>query len=292
MDFLNKSFEDKKIIDMRRPILVSMESFTMMKDFDVVNDDGSVIKATLQIVDEISRNDCYYSADDLLASIRDSRFVQENINNKTWFGEEEHPPRNSDYARLMLIDKNEISHRIDKYWLEDDRIMGIVQWATPRGPNIQRTLMEHGSNFGFSLRAHTPNYIKRQKADGTPYIEKKYPMNVVTYDFIRGMTGHRKARLIDPDKFKAMNVDSGSKSPRTTISYEGGGYDIIFENPADQIRDLMVSGESADILYDIFGVDITSSNIQLLDGDRVSVESGGQSLNVPLHSLVMSKIIK
>ena len=59
-----------KLIDMSKPIIVTMESFSSLKDAKLISDDGSKFEVTLINCDTISRNRTYYPLSDVTASMQ------------------------------------------------------------------------------------------------------------------------------------------------------------------------------------------------------------------------------
>jgi hypothetical protein len=269
------------LVDLRRPILVTTESFNYLKDLEVVNDDASEIRATLIQFDELSRNKAEYPRDDLMRSMNESRYVQENYRNKTWFGELEHPPADAKMDRFMFVEPTRYCWLIKKYWEEGDCLKAICAFVPPLGTEIvQKIIQTQGSNWAASLRAYTPNFIKKQGSSGE-YIVKKYPMYPVTFDAV-SCPGLFKARLVDPNKFQAE-----------AFGKESACRNIIFNQPEETLRSMLMSSENAPIIEDLFGIDFKRAKMLLTRDDRLEVTSeSGIKMTLPMNTYLVGEALK
>lgn len=294
MDFRSQE-RASTLIDLRRPILVTLESFAVLKDAQVVNDDASEIRIPLIQFDTLSRNNAEYPADDLIRSIKESRFVQENYNQKTWFGELEHPPQGSPMERFMFIEPTRYAWLIKNYTIERDMMMATCAFVPPLGDAIpQKIIAKHGSNYAASLRAYTPHFVKKQGPNGE-FIVKKYPMYPVTFDCV-STPGLYKARMIDPDKYPSMAQGRESASGLIVpgaASNEHFVQNIVFKNPEESIKSMILSEgrENLRILEDLFGFDSKKSKIVLNSKDQVEISSENVKLQVPLNSYLVGQAL-
>jgi hypothetical protein len=233
---VNSIVSKGKLIDFNKPIVCSIESFVSegAAKVDIIDEKKRIVQTRLAELGTISRNRCFYGIEEVMRSLKESRYVQENLSQNTWFGEKEHPPRNCDMKRFMKIDDDRISHSIRKYWFDGEFISGIVQYIPPWGPSIWDWITNADANMAFSLRIYTPNYIEKQDGNGK-YIVKSYPMYPVTFDCVN-TPGYRKCRINDPDSFAAQNsnyLESG-KMGKEEAGFEG--FDWLVENPKKQIQ--------------------------------------------------------
>lgn len=285
-----------KVLDLRRPILVTMESFSHLKDAHLVSDDGSIFEATLIECDVVSRNRTLYQLEDVMASMQDRR-VQEKIDNKVFMGEGEHPYSESEEAlplkRLMRVEPSRWSHRVDNYWADGNCIRGTVQWAGPLGDMYRRMLVEHGSNLAMSIRAYTPNYIKKRDDNGD-YVIKKHLMFIAAYDVVT-LPGLSRARIMDPEAYSEISkrdkISISSNKDIVTKTTESL-VEVTYKNPINEIRDIMHSEEGANIMCDLFGVNVDSTQMTISGKNTLSViTEEGVRLDLPLSRTILSDIL-
>lgn len=269
------------IVDLTRPILVSMESFQALTDMKVVSDDGMRWHVTLMSFDKLSRNNNLYPADDTIKSFAESTFIQENLRNRTLYGEAEHPPADASLARFLSLEPTRYAWNILSIENKGDRFEGDVCLCDPLGtsiilPNIKR----FGSNYASSCRIYTPNFVKKSGPNGKYYI-KKYRMHPITFDCV-GMPGLVNCRLIDGNAYQPGKVDTSVESTR----------DILFTNPEETIKEMLKSSESAKVLSDYVGADLANSAcIVGKNKVRYSTEDGIQ-VDIPLNQHLLNELFK
>lgn len=277
-----------KIIDLSRPVLVSMETFSFIKQEGIVSNDGKLVESALIECDAFSRNPAFYPGVDLRESMLLPR-VAERVDNKTFYGEAGHPASDDpekpiSIQRLMRVEDSRVSHAIDKWWFKDNIMYGLVRWCGPFGQDFQDRLVG-GSNLAFSLRAYTPNYIKKTDGPNGEYIIKKHPMFITSFDCVH-LPGLYKARIIDPDVFKANSLNEPKinlKDYKGALGIEAftGGVQIEFDC-ANVINDLSQSNEGLKILSDMYEIDFKNSDITLKPGHRMEVKTAeGLKLSIP-----------
>lgn len=292
MDFISLE-RSAPLIDLRRPILVSLESFVALKEAQVVNDDASEITIPLIQLDTLSRNKAEYPADDLIRSIKESRYVQENYAQKTWFGELEHPPQGSPMERFMYVEPTRYAWLIKEYKIQHDMIIGRCAFVPPLGDAIpQKIIAKHGSNYAASLRAYTPTFVKKQGPNGE-YIIKKYPMYPVTFDCVT-TPGLYKARMVDPDKYPSLAQGRESVSAMGRESSPHFVKNIIFDNPEESLRKMICSEgrENLRILEDLFGFDSSTSKLVINARDQVEViTSENTKIQIPLNNYLVGQAL-
>lgn len=274
------------IIDLDKPIYISMESMSVIKDMLKYNPDGS-FNARLQ-KSEISRNKAFYGYDDLVKSLTHSTMIKERVANRVWFGELSHPPKGSQLDRLFTIDDSRISHSIEKWWTDpnNESIEAKIRWVKPLGPTCKDWVDNGGSNMAFSLRAYTPNYVKKKNELGMEYVVKKYPIHCVTYDAVQ-IPGHYTARIADPDKFAKNNPDIKGME-----EYDGL-YSFEIDDPSEQLKEIILSQENHKILEDVFEIDsIKDCDVIFKNkGQAVIQMKDGISMNISLDSYHINQIM-
>ena len=173
-----------KLVDISRPIIVSCESFTELKNSKCVSDDGSIWDIDLMYFDMLSRNNNLYPMDDTKRSFQESTFVQENLRNRTWYGELEHPAAESSLSRFMFIEPTRYAWNIFEMHDAGDHFTGKVGLCAPLGTSIVLpNTRKFGSNYAASCRISTPNYITRNENGQKIYV-KKYKMYPITFDLV------------------------------------------------------------------------------------------------------------
>lgn len=271
------SREHSEIIDISRPILVSLEAMGGIIKTDRKISDGQM-NITLIQFDTLSRNNAEYPADDLIRSIEGSRYVQENYAQRTWFGEDEHPAQNAPMDRFMFVEPARRAWLIKKYWVAGDKLEGTVAFVPPMGTALQEIIEKHDSNYAASLRAYTPNFVKKTGPRGE-YVIKKFPMYPVTFDAV-ACPGLENARRYNPAEYKAAHANEAYHT------------DIIFNNPAEELKKMLNSSESAKMLQDMFHFDISKQMPVICGDNRVQfMSTEGQKIRVPLNTYLVGQAL-
>ena len=116
-----------------------------------MNNDRVTIETGLQDVNTKNRNGRFYEDKELIPQLKSPRIL-ELIENNSFYGEAGHPT-SSDIARQQTIDPTNMSHRINKLWVDGNNIMGLVSAAnTSVGDDFQRLILDK-TKVAFSLRA-------------------------------------------------------------------------------------------------------------------------------------------
>ncbi len=281
MEFINSNNKSSvDIIDLSKPILISMESFQTLTDAKVVSDDGRKWHINLMSFDTMSRNNNFYPADDTRRSFKESSFVQENLYNRTWFGELEHPPATSDLSRFLFIEPTRYAWNIQTLEDKGDHFEGDVVLCNPLGTSIALpNIKELGSNYASSCRIYTPNFVQKDGPNGKCYI-KKYKMHVVTFDLV-SCPGIPNCRLVDSAAYKAA----------TTRALESVST-VVFNNPESTIRDMLKSSESAKVLEDYVGASFKHNSACII-GNKVRYSTDdGINVDVPLNTHLLNEVLK
>jgi hypothetical protein len=279
----------KFIMDLRRPVMISMENFSYLVDSKCVSDDGKDWTITLMEYDTMSRNRSVYGKQDVLRSLQESTYVQENMQQRTWFAELEHPAKGADLDRFMYVEPTRYAWNILKYWDAGDVLKGQVHLCPPLGTSIVLpNVKELGSNYAASVRFYTPNFIEKNDENGQKYFVKQYKMYPVTFDCV-STPGLRKSRIIDPDHYNPGEYKPGESSKE---SIPASCDQVLFDNPAEQFKHMIMAEESSKILEDYFGFDMKSAKAFLTKNDRIELSTeDGLSMSVPLNQYITGQIL-
>ena len=281
------SFENKKreLVDLSKPIIVGMESYAPFTEAKVMSDDGLDWYIPLMFFDMCSRNANLYPLHDTKQSFTESTFVQENLRNRTWYGEAEHPPADSPMSRFMFIEPTRYAWNITSLEDHGDHYEGNVSLCAPLGtgiihPNTKRL----GSNYAASCRIATPNYVVKEQGGKKIYV-KKYKMYPITFDCVT-TPGIPPCRLIKDGVYKPGPVGVGQESSNAAMLAE-------FTNPANEVIKMMASEESGRIIQDIYGIDFKNAHAILTKDNKVKLSTeDGLTATVALNSYILSSVLK
>jgi hypothetical protein len=276
----------RKILNITKPIMLSCESYVPYDALkvNVLDEKKRITQERLAYLDHISRNRCYYPMEDVLDSLKKSRYIQECIAQGIWFGELEHPSTPCDLKRFMNIDDLRVSHRVLKYWREGDFLMGMVQYLEPLGP-IVWSWIEQGVNIAKSLRIYTPNYIKCRDQDGE-YVKKVAPMHPCAFDTVK-LPGYESVRLQDPTEFARQNkyyLSNGSLSLESVNVW-------FLDNVQDQINDVLASSEEYHIIQDLYDVDENTAKSYSIEDGIVTFLKDGKNIQIHGNPYIFNEIM-
>ncbi len=278
---------DDKLIDISKPIIVSMESYASLRDAKVISDDGLVWDIPLMYFDICSRNANLYPLQDTKQSFNESSFVQENLRNRTWYGELEHPPADSPMSRFMFVEPTRYAWNITTLEDRGDHYQGKVVLCAPLGTSIVHpNTKKLGSNYAASCRIATPNYVMKEMGGKKVYI-KKYKMYPITFECVT-TPGIPQCRLIKDGTYKPdpISMNTGTESFNASMIAE-------FTNPASEVVKMMASEESGRIIQDIYGIDYNKTNAILTKDNKIKLSTeSGITATVALDSYLLSKILK
>ncbi len=281
-----------QLLDLRRPVMVTLESFSHMRDAKLISEDGSIFEITLINCNEISRNRTYYGLDDVMKSLDTSRQIQEAISQKLWMGEAEHPSsldgKPLPLKRLMQVLPEQWVWRIDKYWAEGDKIKGHIQLldSGKYGPMYKELITKHGANIAASIRAYTPNFVLMKDSAGAEYTMKKHQMHIATFDAVR-IPGLEGARIMDPTKYAQITKNGG-----ISVKSMEGFQEIQYENAVAELRDTLRSEEGASFLSDFYGINYDNADMVLSGRNTLTVGTeSGSRIDMPLDGTMLSKIL-
>lgn len=116
-----------------------------------VTNDRVTIETCLQDMNVKNRNGRFYEDKELVPQLKSPRLL-ELMQTRNFFGECGHPTSN-DISRQQTIDPTNMSHRIDKLWVDNIKVMGHVTAASTRVGDDFNRLVLSGTKVSFSLRA-------------------------------------------------------------------------------------------------------------------------------------------
>jgi hypothetical protein len=272
--------KNREIIDLSKPIIVSMESFAALKNSAPISDDGIYWDITFMYLDKDSRNNNYYPVDDVRRSMDESFFVQENLRNRTWYGEGEHPPSDAPLSRFLFIEPTRYAWNILSLEFTGHSYKGRVGLCEPLGKNIiLPNVKQFGSNYASSCRIYTPNFIEKEM-NGKKIVIKKYRMYPITFDCVT-MPGYPDCRVADYNTY----------NPGSIKTNESVGV-VKFEDPSSEIMKMMKSTENCKILEDYLHVDLRKQAVLMKDNKIKLSTEDGVSIITSLDSYLLSNALK
>ncbi len=278
-----------KILDLSQPVMVTTEAFDHFKAENLVSDDGNTFECTLINCNVIGRNPTFYPLTDILQSM-DERSVKERLEQKCFYGEAEHPISDTEapltLKRLMRVEPSRISHRIDSFRVVGDDIKGIVSWSGPFGEDYKEKLTVQGSNLAMSIRAYTPNFIKKTDPTRGAYAVKKHLMHIASFDCVM-MPGLGGARIMDPEKFKEI-----SRTNKTIVRSTETAAEYQFNDPISEIRNMSRSSEGMKFISDVYGADYDNDAMKIVGTNMLQMQTTeGANLILPLDNTLLSNIL-
>ena len=288
-EFFSDLKKQHELIDFSKPLMISCESIAPFTEKNIISDDGLVWHIPLMYFDLWSRNLNLYPREDTTRSFKDSYWINENLRNRTLYGELEHPPADASMERFMFIEPTRYAWNILSIDDKGDRYEGDICLCAPLGTSIVHpNIKKLGCNYAASCRISTPNFVVKDKGGRKAYI-KKYPQYPITFDCVT-TPGIPECRLIKDGEYvpEKMNTSTGASSTESSPIFNA-----IFTNPADTIRDMLKSEESGRIVSDIFGIDYNKANIILTKDKKVKISmESGVSATIPFNSYILSDILK
>lgn len=288
-EFFSNLNKQRDIIDFSKPVMISCESIAPFTENNIVSDDGMILHIPLIYFDVWSRNLNLYPRDDTVRSMNESYWIQENIRNRTLYGELEHPPADASLERFMFIEPTRYAWNILSIEDHNDHLEGDVALCAPLGTSIVHPNMERlGCNYAASCRISTPNFVVKSMGGRKAYV-KKYKMFPITYDCVT-TPGITTCRLIKDGEYvpEKLNVHTGIKSNESSTVFNA-----VFSDPASTIQDMLKSEESGRIVSDIFGIDFDKSSIIMTKDKKVKISmESGVSATLPINSYILSDILR
>ena len=220
----------------------------------------------LQSLDCRNRNGRQYSGDALVKGLSTPE-ISELIRNNKWKGERDHPV-SKDIQRIASVLSKCESHRIVKWWREDNLIKGTIETLDDGqfGTALTKNILQ-GEVPSFSLRA----LAMLEKNGNTTYVNK--PPRVITYDEVN-LPSHKEA-YADPTSNKLMHTDG----KHTSVCENG----IIEITAADVKEMIQTKSDNLKIVCESF--DIDPSTVKVVNhGKQLSVARGGETFIFALES--------
>jgi len=296
-EFFTDLKKQHKLLDFSKPIMISCESLAPFTENNIMSDDGLTWYIDLMYFDVWSRNLNMYPKADIVRSFNESYWIQENLRNRTLYGELEHPPADASLERFMFVEPTRYAWNILSIEDKGDKYAGMVGLCAPLGtsivlPNIKR----FGCNYAASCRISTPNFIVKDMNGRKAYI-KKYKAYPISFDLVT-TPGIPTCRLIKDGEYQAEPVTLNAKpngNPFGTASNESASpiFNSVFSDPAKTIKDMLKSEESGRIVSDIFGIDFDKSSVIVTKDKKVKISmESGASATLPFNSYILSDILR
>lgn len=302
-EFFSDLKKEHNIIDFSKPLMISCESLAPFTERNVVSEDGKFWHIPLMYFDVWSRNNNMYPRDDMMRSINESYWIQENLRNRTLYGELEHPPADSSLERFMAIEPTRYAWNIMTIEDKGDHLEGDVGLCAPLGTSIVLpNIKDFGCNYAASCRISTPTFVVTEHNGKKAYI-KKYRAYPISFDCV-STPGIKMCRLIQdgtyiPEKvqvttaFNSYAQKQRSLDQRVASESSSPVFNAVFSNPAETIRDMLKSKESGRIVSDIFGIDFDKSSIMITKDKKVKISmESGVSATIPFNSYILSDILR
>lgn len=289
-DYLIDTQKEHNIIDFSKPIMISCESLAPFTERNIISEDGRILHIDLMYFNSVSRNSNLYPREDTVRSFNESTWIQENLRNRTLFGELEHPESEASLERFMRVEPTRYAWNIMSIEDKGDHYEGDVGLCAPLGTSIVLPNMkDFGSNYAASCRISTPNYIVKDMNGRKVYV-KKYKQFPITVDCV-STPGIPQCRLIKDGEYvpEKQNVQTGVRTNESASPL----FIAEFTKPEESIREMLKSKESGRILSDIYGIDFDKTNIVLTKDKKIklSMESG-ISATIPFNSYILADVLK
>ena len=239
----------------------------------------------LQSLDCDNRNRRNYNGDALVKGLSTSELMELMANNK-WKGERDHPI-SKDIARISTVLSKFESHRIIKWWREDNLIKGTIETLDDGlfGTALTKNILQ-GEVPSFSLRG----LAMLEKKGNITYVNK--PPKVITYDEVN-LPSHKEAyaikssnELMTTNGFEQMTMENVTAEDIKSITESNGAIPIR----ADDIKDLLVSrSDNLKIVCESFDIDPDTVKI-MSNGRQLSVRRNGQTMVFALENKLMKDV--
>lgn len=191
--------------------------------------------------------------------------ITELIERGKWLGEAGHPIT-KDIQRIATVDQKCTSHRITKWWLEGNLVMGTVETLDDGlyGTKLAKSILQ-GVTPSFSLRA----LAMLEKNKTTSYVNK--PPRIITYDEVV-LPSHKEAYAVDGSYNNVAKVTNGA---------------IAIE--ATDLKEYLASrSENLKIVCESFDIDPMS--VQILNKNQLSLKKEGKTFVFALESKLSCQI--
>lgn len=295
-DFFTDLNKSRDVVDFSKPIMVSCESLAPFTEKNIVSDDGMTWYIDLMYFDVWSRNQNMYPREDMVRSFKESYWINENLRNRTLFGELEHPPADASLERFMFVEPTRYAWNIGSIEDKGDRYSGFVTLCAPLGTSIVLPNMKSlGCNYAASCRISTPNFVVKEMNGRKAYI-KKYKAFPITYDLVT-CPGIKECRLIKDGEYvpEPISIKGNSSGAHGLVATESSPvlFSSIFSDPASTIKEMLKSEESGRIVSDIFGIDYDKTSVILTKDKKVKISmESGVSATIPINSYLLSDVLR
>ena len=305
------SFNDLKIIDLSQPAILSIEEFPRgLKALLEIDEKNQVVISNIMELDSISRNNSMYSGEDFMKSLEACVWIEEMRRNGKWFGEFEHPDKDTSIDRFMKVDNDRISHRIRKYWRKGNMLQAEIDFKPlPLGPRAW-SWVSSGSNPSFSVRVYTKNYVEKTSPSGKKYLHKIGKMIPVTFDFVT-IPGFYSAYAADPDKYDIANENLIARRDVASLDIEAerkaflDSHKLISSNSfeswkveftKDDFKSLVMAQESAPLLQEAFNMDLSKADMVytkegLLVINPIEKNMKNKKIIVPARTFELNRVL-
>ena len=304
-------FNDLKIIDLSQPAILSVEEFPRgLKALLEIDEKNQVVISNIMELDSISRNNSMYSGEDFMKSLEACVWIEEMRRNGKWFGEFEHPSKETSIERFMKVDDDRVSHRIRKYWRKGNMLQAEIDFKPlPLGPRAW-SWVSSGSNPSFSVRVYTKNYVEKVSPTGKKYLHKIGKMIPVTFDFVT-IPGFYSAYAADPDKYDIANDNLLARRDAASFDLDVerktylDTHKLISANSfeswkvefsKDDFKNLVLAQESAPLLQEAFNMDLSKADMiytkeGLLVINPIEKDRKNQKIIVPAKTFELNRVL-
>lgn len=244
---------------------------TIIKNTKNNNIDNVTIDAELQDCAEFNRNTRNYPRKPLNEGLNHPN-IKELISHKSWVGEAGHPLQPT-VQRQLSIDHSNISHRINSWRWEGNKIMGEVETLMTNRGKEMRDLIRQLLEVAFSLRAVGPV----EKTSRGLVVQS--PLTIVTYDWVF-IPSHRGSYMKSIKNDSLNNQSALSESYCVPINALGECIDYI----GNESYNLKLITESLEYSYDNI---ILSNDLKSV---KILSESSNESIIVNIEDYISADI--
>lgn len=228
-----------------------------------IKNDRVHIETCLQDLNIRNRNGRFYEDKELIPEFESER-IKELIAANSFYGEAGHPC-STELARQQTIDPTNMSHRINKIWIDGNRVMGHVSAANTRiGDDFNRIILDD-TKVAFSLRA-------LGSVKNTARGAEVKNIRVITYDWVI-YPSHKAAYMskIINGVNESTLLESGNNLILTE-SDKGLIVPITNNKVTDYIKDnsknVKTVIESLEFLYESISLNEHGNMVTLVDKDN------------------------
>lgn len=150
------------------------------------------VEASLQEAGEINRNKRRYQNQVLRKAI-EHPFIKENLTNRTWYGEADHP-HTENPKRLMYVDQLRAYGSVDRLFWDGPLLNGQIEsMAGNEAGRTYASAVLSGRRTGFSMRGFGPSKVNTETVNGrTEKVLDIVELFIRCYDWVQ-FPSHTKA---------------------------------------------------------------------------------------------------